>query len=370
MLLMRARQWPREYLVRGLLERRGAVHDRDAGARGGAASPAATCASTPPTSRAAARRRRAEGAYREASFRETPPELREKYFIEKDGLSAHLDGAASRTSSSRALNLLDRARFALLGAMDVILCRNVIIYFDLETKKRVIDTFADEAAPGGFLLLGHAESLINLSSAFELRHLRNDMVYRKPLPRRAPSRSVARGARRRAATLRGQRGGAMIRRRPHPRAGDRRLGVQPADDHAHARALAAGRGGGRRARRRRGAAQGARARARPDHARPRDAAHGRLHLPAPADGAKADAGDRGERARRRGGRLQGARARRGRLRRQADAARGARAGDDRAGAAPQGARDPRAAHRQGARAPATSADARDARPARVRRASS
>ena len=46
----------------------------------------------------------------------------------------------------------------------------------------MIATFADKLRPGGHLLLGHAESLINLSNAFELRHLRNDLVYRKPLP--------------------------------------------------------------------------------------------------------------------------------------------------------------------------------------------
>ena len=59
----------------------------------------------------------------------------------------------------------------------------------------------------------------------------------------------------------------------------------------------------------------------PDHARPRDAAHGRLHVPAPGDEQAPDAGDGDQRPRRRGRRLQGARARRGRLHREADAAR-------------------------------------------------
>jgi chemotaxis protein methyltransferase CheR len=80
------------------------------------------------------------------------------------------------------LNLLDRAKIALLGTMDVVLCRNVIIYFDLPTKREVICTFEQKLRPGGYLLLGHSESLINLSNAFRLRHLRNDLVYRKPAP--------------------------------------------------------------------------------------------------------------------------------------------------------------------------------------------
>jgi chemotaxis protein methyltransferase CheR len=79
------------------------------------------------------------------------------------------------------LNLLDRKRISLLGSMDVILCRNVMIYFDLEGKREVIRTFSEKLRAGGYLLLGHSESLINVSSAFELEHLHNDLVYRRPI---------------------------------------------------------------------------------------------------------------------------------------------------------------------------------------------
>jgi len=126
-------------------------------------------------------RRARQGVYREASFRETEPGLREKYFIEKDGLWRIADSVKEHVDFIH-LNLLDRSKIALLGAMDVILCRNVIIYFDVESKRRVIQTFCEKLRPGGHLLLGHSESLINLSNDFELRHLRNDLVYRRPLP--------------------------------------------------------------------------------------------------------------------------------------------------------------------------------------------
>ena len=53
--------------------------------------------------------------------------------------------------------------------------------------EKVIETFEEKLRPGGYLLLGHSESLINLSSAFELRHLRNDLVYRRPDERDEPS---------------------------------------------------------------------------------------------------------------------------------------------------------------------------------------
>ena len=48
----------------------------------------------------------------------------------------------------------------------------------------MIQTFEEKLRPGGYLLLGHSESIINLSNAFELRHLRNDLVYQRP---RTPS---------------------------------------------------------------------------------------------------------------------------------------------------------------------------------------
>jgi chemotaxis protein methyltransferase CheR len=121
------------------------------------------------------------GIYREASFRETKPFMRDKYFVEKDKQYRICD-EVKRHVDFIHLNLMDRSKIALLGTMDVILCRNVIIYFDLETKKRVIETFYDKLRPSGYLLLGHSESLINISSAFELSHLKNDLVYRRPRP--------------------------------------------------------------------------------------------------------------------------------------------------------------------------------------------
>ncbi|MEE8166402.1 MAG: CheR family methyltransferase, partial [Myxococcota bacterium] len=122
-----------------------------------------------------------QGVYRNTSFRDTDDELRVRYFEERDGRFKISDDVKKAVDFIH-LNLLDRERYALLRPMDVILCRNVIIYFDRETKRTVISNFEEKLRPGGHLLLGHSESLINLSSVLELRHLENDMVYRKPLP--------------------------------------------------------------------------------------------------------------------------------------------------------------------------------------------
>ena len=119
------------------------------------------------------------GRYRESAFRDTADHLFEKYFFERDGYY-YVEDAVKRHVDFIHLNLLDDDKIALLSSMDVIMCRNVLIYFDSDARKRVIRTFYDKLRPGGHLLLGHSESLINLSSAFELCHLKNDLVYRRP----------------------------------------------------------------------------------------------------------------------------------------------------------------------------------------------
>ena len=77
------------------------------------------------------------------------------------------------------LNLYDEPRVTLLGTIDVVFCRNVIIYFDDASKRTVINSFFNRIVDSGYLLLGHSESLISLSTQFKLRHLKNDMVYQK-----------------------------------------------------------------------------------------------------------------------------------------------------------------------------------------------
>jgi len=120
-----------------------------------------------------------KGHYREAAFRSTDPTLREKYFARQADGSWHIaDSIRNRVSFGR-VNLYDEARVALLGSLDVIFCRNVIIYFDDASKKSVVRNFYNRLLDGGYLLLGHSESLISLSTEFKLKHLKNDMVYQR-----------------------------------------------------------------------------------------------------------------------------------------------------------------------------------------------
>lgn len=122
-----------------------------------------------------------KGVYSKSSFRATESYYVDRYFHEHDGNFKISDKVRELVTISQ-LNLFDHNRLALLGRMDIIFCRNVIIYFDQPAKKKVIETFYQALYPGRFLLLGHSESLMNVTTLFTLRHLKNDMVYQKPWP--------------------------------------------------------------------------------------------------------------------------------------------------------------------------------------------
>ncbi len=119
-----------------------------------------------------------KAVYGRSSFRATEDHHIRRYFTDHDGCFRIADGVKRLVTISH-LNLFDENRVLLLGKMDVIFCRNVIIYFDQVAKKRVVETFYKTLREGGYLLLGHAESLLNTSTSFALRHLKNDMVYQK-----------------------------------------------------------------------------------------------------------------------------------------------------------------------------------------------
>jgi chemotaxis protein methyltransferase CheR len=153
---------------------------------------------------AAARR----GVYGSSSFRATEPEFRNAFFQERQRATGGATGSATgsvgaapspngygtgswsvvepirRLCHFGQTNLLDHERLRVLGKADAIFCRNVLIYFDARARRAAIEMLYERLVPGGILLLGHSESLLNVSTAFELLHLKDDLVYRKPVSAR------------------------------------------------------------------------------------------------------------------------------------------------------------------------------------------
>jgi chemotaxis protein methyltransferase CheR len=74
----------------------------------------------------------------------------------------------------RRLNLMEE--WPVRGPIDVMFCRNVVIYFDKETQRRIFDNFAERMADGACLFIGHSESLFKITDRFELI---GQTIYRK-----------------------------------------------------------------------------------------------------------------------------------------------------------------------------------------------
>jgi len=124
---------------------------------------------------------KARGAeYTAASFRAMIPEYN-RYFIDTDaGRQVH--PRIRSMCHFGHLNLMNQRRSAIVGRVDVTFCRNVLIYFDDSSRRKVLDSIYQRLHRGGYLLLGHSESLLQSSTAFEIAQLTTDLVYRRPVP--------------------------------------------------------------------------------------------------------------------------------------------------------------------------------------------
>jgi chemotaxis protein methyltransferase CheR len=105
------------------------------------------------------------GVYGERSFRTTSPQLRERYFKESGDRFAVRDLLRKSTTFLEG-NLLDLKSVLPERDIDVVFCRNVLIYFGDETTKRVLDNLSRLMVPGGWLFLGHSESLSRISTPY------------------------------------------------------------------------------------------------------------------------------------------------------------------------------------------------------------
>jgi chemotaxis protein methyltransferase CheR len=112
------------------------------------------------------------------SVRNTDEALRKKYFIE-EGTNFKLKDHVKKYVKIDFMNLADSASYRNYKQMDIIFCRNVLIYFDDKMKKKVIDHLYESLKPRGFLTIGHAESLHNISRAFKPMVFPGTIAYQK-----------------------------------------------------------------------------------------------------------------------------------------------------------------------------------------------
>lgn len=80
------------------------------------------------------------------------------------------------------VNLADPADTRRFRDIDIVFCRNLLIYFDDLSRRVAAEAMYDALAPGGFVCLGHSESMSRISNLFTVRRFADAMVYQKPLP--------------------------------------------------------------------------------------------------------------------------------------------------------------------------------------------
>lgn len=120
------------------------------------------------------------GIYGDYALRNTTELLRKKYFKPHDEKRLQVTDQLKACVRFDRVNLNDDSRMTFLKGMDLIFCCNVLIYFDLASKRKVMQHFHSNLLPGGYLFLGHAESLYQVDDRFHLVHFPGTIGYWKP----------------------------------------------------------------------------------------------------------------------------------------------------------------------------------------------
>jgi len=119
------------------------------------------------------------GHYSSRSVQYVPSTLLKKYFkASADGYQ--ISEEIRSTVEFTCVNLMDVADMRAYRDFDVIFCRNLLIYFDDMSRRLASETFFDALNPGGFVCLGHSESMSRISSLFRVRKFPEAIVYQKP----------------------------------------------------------------------------------------------------------------------------------------------------------------------------------------------
>lgn len=104
-------------------------------------------------------------------------ERRQKFFVNADEGQARLKDEVRKLVQFRHLNLLDS--YSLLGKFDIIFCRNVLIYFAPDLKRKILAQFKQSLNPEGYLFLGASESISGISEDFDMIRCSPGIIYRR-----------------------------------------------------------------------------------------------------------------------------------------------------------------------------------------------
>lgn len=121
-----------------------------------------------------------EGLYGKRAIQHVPALWLQKYFT-REGENWRISRDLRDAVAFTRVNLNDPGEVAAYRDYDVVFCRNLLIYFDDISRRQAAGSFFDVLRPGGFICLGHSESMSRISSLFKIRKFPQAIVYQKPL---------------------------------------------------------------------------------------------------------------------------------------------------------------------------------------------
>ena len=121
-----------------------------------------------------------QGEFGQRALMRLSPALIEKYFETVGPDRWRIVSDLRQSVQFSPVNLMQAAQTRQHGKFDVIFCRNVLIYFDDASRRLAAENLFESLEPGGFICLGHTESMSRISPLFEVRRFADAIVYQRP----------------------------------------------------------------------------------------------------------------------------------------------------------------------------------------------
>jgi chemotaxis protein methyltransferase CheR len=122
----------------------------------------------------------AAGVYGERSLQHVGPKERGRYFRRVAGNEYQIIDELRESIDFFQLNISSKTEMSRYRNVDVIFCRNLLIYFDDLSRREAVESIFESLVPGGFVFLGHSESMSRMSSLFTSKRVGDCTVYQRP----------------------------------------------------------------------------------------------------------------------------------------------------------------------------------------------
>jgi chemotaxis protein methyltransferase CheR len=120
------------------------------------------------------------GIFGKRALMRLAPDVIERYFTKLDEQRWQIIDELRESIRFSAVNLVEQEETRPHGRFDVIFCRNVLIYFDDASRRLAAENLYENLMPGGYICLGHAESMSRISPLFDVARFDDAIVYRRP----------------------------------------------------------------------------------------------------------------------------------------------------------------------------------------------